>query len=115
MGNVGAAALLDVPASISTAYTSQKGNQAHACTGKQPSRAQHGAPCDHSAHSSAPAWYSSLRMGLNTTPTTGRLPMVRPMDTHEKGKRCTKLVVPAAGVGEQGGIEHDGDAATAAA
>lgn len=51
----------------------------------------------HSAHSSTPAWYSSFRMGLYTTPTTGRLPIVRPMDTHEKGKRCTKLVVPAAG------------------
>ena len=33
----------------------------------------------------SPAWYSSPSMGLNTTPTTGCLATVSPMDTQEKG------------------------------
>ena len=48
------------------------------------------------------AWYISPRIGLNTTPTTGCLPTVSPMLTQLKGKRCTKLVVPA-GEGGDGG------------
>lgn len=65
--------------------------------------------CHHHANAqpqpcpSPPAWYVSPRMGLSTTPTTGCLPMVSPTLTQLKGKRCTKLVVPAGREGARTG------------